>query len=667
MQNLKKYTTGKAIGFGLVFVIIMAFSAYSAEIKQDITDALVKGDTTKAVGLLEEEIKLDPSFEKNYYTLGLIYKKRGHLEKAEEQFVLALNKKKKFWPGVYELGLVELELGKIDEAEARFKAGIKKGKDLKPYFHSGMALAFLKKENFSNADTEIRKAIVIDDNVALFHIILGRIYVQQGVNSLAASSFEKAVALDTLSLDIYFDWAEACIEMKDYQCALEKLQVVLQKDSTHAPAWMKAGGIYYKAARSSRDRDEVRELYGKTIGAYKQFIELSNAVPDSSNGRAYYEAGMAYLKLRAYQESREYFDMVLSIPVVAKDIYFNYGKSWHGVARILQSEGQKSETIVEYDSALVYFEKHHDWVREMEKETSDFKSGIKDVELYRIMGECYKAKKDRFNTISYYKKSLEYKEDQPRLVMDIAVAYHTTQDFANALLYYKKRIDMGIDERFWSLYYNGALCAMYLAEQGPAAMEEEEDLGLEDDDVAEEMPVEDPFEGVDLYDFAIGYLEKIAIDHWDFVSAKESNMKTGIKALSALASTYLYQKSDCVNGIKYFEKVLEYEPNNCEALRSIGYAYFGGICTENYGKALNYFNKSLNCLTSIGKQKCDDKELLLWIAQTYHFRAVDKAAKDSDGSKSDYAKADKWYQEVLKCDPSNQAAKDGLRQVKWEH
>ncbi len=59
---------------------------------------------------------------------------------------------------------------------------------------------------------------------------------------------------------------------------------------------------------------------------------------------------------------------------------------------------------------------------------------------------------------------------------------------------------------------------------------------------------------------------------------------------------------------------------------------------------------------------------MLWIAQAYHFRAVERSeAKDKEGSQADYARADEWYQEVLKCDPGNQPAKDGQRQVQWEH
>jgi tetratricopeptide (TPR) repeat protein len=142
-----------------------------------------------------------------------------------------------------------------------------------------------------------------------------------------------------------------------------------------------------------------------------------------------------------------------------------------------------------------------------------------------------------------------------------------------------------------------------------------------------------------------------------------------IKILGTLGSAYLFQKKDCTSGINYYEQVLEFDENNCEAIQSLGFAYFGeDLCSTNYTRALSYFNRALSCWTTKGDAKCQHVDLMLWIAQAYHFRAVEKSeAKDKEGSQADYARADEWYQEVLKCDPGNQPAKDGQRQVQWEH
>jgi len=652
LRNHKENSTRRLAAFLILTILLIPLAVFSQDIKQEISDALSSGDTTKAISLLEDEIKLDPSYEYNYYTLGEIYYKQGKYKQAEEQFKISVDKKRNFYEGLYALSLVQLKLNKLDEAEKNLERGLKKAKDMKADFHNGMGLLLIAKKQYNEADAEFRKAIVIDPNKAEYHVNLGNANYLMGVYALATNEYSQALALDTAGLDVYFHWAEACLELRDYTCALEKLNIVLQKDSTHAEAWMQAGGIYYKAARSSRTVKEATDYYKSAIGAYKQYFELSNANPDSSNGRAYYESGMAYMLLGGYPEAIDFFKKVLSIPVEPRDIYFYLGRAYQGDQQ--------------YDSALTYYQKHIDWVKQ---QGEDYVTGVQDDELYRRMGDCYQAMKDYYNTIAYFKKSLAIDSTQERLLYGVAVAYNYLQDYRNALIYYMKRINLGADERYWSLYYNAAMSALYLADKGGTAlMDDEEDLGLDESMMPSETEEEDPLANVNLAELAVQYLTKVADDYWDKVTENESNMPTAIKAVTMLGSTYLYQLKDCTNGVKYLERVLELDPNNCDAMRSLGYAYFGGICTNNYTKALSYLNRALDCSIAAKGSKCADVDVLLWIAQTYEFRAIDRTeAKQKDAAKADYKAAHDGYLETLKCDPNNKEAVEGERRTKFSY
>ncbi len=638
--------TGLLVIFAAILLPVLAGAA---EVKQEITDALNAGDTTTAVDLLNKEIGLDPSFDANYYILAEIYYKDKQYAKAEEQLTIALKKNKKFYEGMYLLGKIDLKLNKIDEAEKLFKEGLKKDKKMQGEFHNGLGLAHMARGDYNDADTEFRKAINVDPENGEYHLNLGDANFKNKIYPLAISSYEQALKLDTASLGVYFRWAEACLEMKDYSCALEKLQVVLEKDSTHADAWMEAGSIYYKAARSSRTSEEAKQRYLETIGSYKKYFELTNTPPDSTTGRAFYEAGMSYLALGGYEEANKDFRAVLNIPVEPHDIYFYFARSFQGMQM--------------YDSALVYYKKHNDVVREGGPEYS---SSIDESEIYRRMGECYENLKDNYNTIAYFKKSLDYDSTQSRLLYGVAVSYTLTGDYRNALIYYMKRIAQGVDERQWYIYYNAATSALYLLDKGGLAMEEDEDLGLGDETSA--PPAKDPLEGVDLAKLSVEYLEKINVDYWDSIWANEKNRATATKARGMLASTYLYQLNDCANGVTWYQKVLEVDPENCEAHKGLGYAYFGGICPTNYTKAINSLLKALDCFKKSGKAEADNVDLMLWIAQAYHFRALAKReARDKEGATADFASADEWYQKVLKYEPNNQTAKEGYQQVKFEH
>ncbi|SYZ74134.1 hypothetical protein TRIP_C60404 [Candidatus Zixiibacteriota bacterium] len=633
LEKFKFATANRAVLTALLILMTLPVLLFSqGEIKGEISTALNSGDTTTAIDLLQKDIKLDPSFSANYYVLGQIYENQGKLKEAEEQYQLSYDKNSRFYEGLYALGLVQLKEGKKDEATKNFSEGIKKAKDMKAAFYNGMGLAYISRAKYDSAANVLYQAIVLDSTKADYHINLGDANYYLKFYPIAVSEYEKALAMDTGSTEVYFHLAEACLEMKDYNCALEKLKIVLTKDSTLATAWLRAGSIYYKAARSSRTSEEAKQRYMEAIGSYKKYIDLIGGRADSTSGRAYYEAGMAYLLLGGYVEAKEDFAKVLSIPVEPKDIYFYDARAFQGNN--------------EFDSALYFYNKHIEWVK---KQGADFKSGIGEDELYRRMGECYESLKDYQNTIDYFKKSLAIDSTQDRLYYGIAISYNYLGDYRSALIYYMKRIAMGVDERGWSIYYNAATSALYLAEkssQGQPAG------GTADDSTAGP----DPLAGIDLTKLAASYLEKV-------MEFKPDNMK----AASMLASIDLYQLSECSKAVDLFQKVLAAEPDNCDALKSLGYADFSGICSKNYSRSLDYLNKALNCSVKKGNSECSDPNLLLWIGQVYEFRASDTRASDKAIAKKDYKAAFDWYNKVLKCDPGNKAAKDGIDRVKFEY
>lgn len=617
----------------------LAGSVPAEDIRPEIATALTNGDTARAIDMLQSAIEHDPSYHLNYFTLGSIYFEQGRAADAKEQFELTLKRKKKFWTALYYLGLCHLREGNLDAARDAMDKGRKKAKKVGGMFEDGYGEVLMAEEHWQDADRAFRQALVEEPNNATYHIHLGDANFYQGIPSLAIAEYKKALESDTASLEVYFHWAEACLEMKDYNCAIDKLKIVLQKDSTHAPAWMRAGGIYFKAARSTRTRSERTARFKETIGSYKRYLELTNAMPDSSNVRVFFELAMSYVNIFAFEEAGKYFDQVLAIPVEPRDIYFHYGKSLWGTK--------------DFPKAAEMLEKHIEWVS---AQGDSYLSSIKDAELYQLLGDCYyyrKPDRDYSKAIDYYKKSLSDRPEQKRVLYNIAVAYHTMKSYAQAIEYYDKRIELGIDSTYAGIYKNSGYCALNIA-----------NAGVDDDDIdIDELEEEDGgdatpgFGGIDpnvnYFQLAIDYMLK----YMEFA-------KPDSKIIGMIANTYLYQLSDCGNGISYFEKLLELEPDNCVAKKSLGYAYFGGLCTRNYGRALKYLKGAYRC-ASKKSGACGDVDLVLWIAQCYHLRAADKIAAKENGGE-DFKNAYDWYGKVLKCEPGNDEAKKGQADTRFE-
>jgi len=634
-----KFSAGK-IAFFLILVVFV--SAGQAEIlKTEIQSALTAGDTTKAVSLLEHEITVDPAFHYNYYTLGRIYYNRMQYDRALIQFKAALDKKNKHFESLYYYGLCNLKTGNLKEAQKAMEDGLKKSpKELKDWFENGLGLVQLELKNYVEADRAFRRALAVNPNHPEYHTNLGDANFYQGIPALAISEYEAALKADTASLEVYYHWAEACLELKDYQCAIDKLKIVLEKDSTHAPAWMRAGTIYYKAARSASTRTDQTNRYKDAIGSYKCYMELSGAKPDSSNVRAYFEIGMSYSSLNGYEDAVKYFEQVRSIPYEPRDFYFYYGKALWGMR--------------EYVKSGELLEKHLEWLK---KQSPEYKSTVSEEEVYKLIGDSYFFRKPRQLTSSlpWYSKSLAINPNQKRVLETLAIAYHTNKSYAQALEYYQKCIALGIDSANASIYKNAGFCALNLANAG----EDSEELELETEEeyqngeVIEEIIPAPVVPDVDYYELAVDYLTSYA-----GFNPFDSNV------VSLIANTNLYQMKDCENGVAWFEKLLVLKPGSCAAKKALGFAYFGGLCTKNYAKAIGYLRGAYNCAVETAGA-CDDVELTRWIANCYHLMGAAKVEARESPSE-EYKNAFDWYGKVLECAPSDAPAKKARDDLQFE-
>ncbi len=638
MNSLKRHLL-QSLSLLCAAILATAVSAAAQELKQPIADALKVGDTARAIDLLNKEIEIDKAYHTNYYTLGAIYLKQEKYAQARDQFKLAVDKKSRHWESVYGLGMAYLKLNQLDSAQKIFDDARKKTKVERHMFENGYGLIMMQKSLWADADKAFRQAIIGDSTNAEYYINLGDANLKQGISSLAAGFYEKALKYDTAGSEVYYHWAEACLDLKDYNCAIDKLAIVLKKDSTYAPAWMRAGGIYFKAGVSSRARDERASRFKETIGSYKRYFQLSNVKADSANVRAFFEIGMAYVNLSAYEEAVAYFDTVLyTIKYEPRDIYFHYGKALWG--------------IKQYDRADSMLNAHLDWLT---RQPADYQTSAPTDETYQLLGDCsfYRKPPEFGKAVAYYQKSIDVNPNQKRIVGNMALAYHNLRSFKQALEFYEKRIAMGIDSATASNYKNAGYCALNLAGGGSGGGD---DVDLFADETA---PADSGATAVttdanrDYYKEAAAYLEK----YLEFVPADAG-------ALLRLGNVYLFNLTDCVKGVATFEKLLVVEPNNCLAKRSLGFAYFGdNLCTKNYGKALGYFRDAYDCTAKEGA--CKDETVVLWIAQCYHLRAAANSG-DKVAGKADYKAANEWYMKLLKCNPSSKEAREGIDNTKFE-
>ncbi len=631
-KALKQNILATALWSAAAFILLTAVGS-TETLDQTAQAALDAGDTAVAITRIEAAIKTDPAYHYNYHVLGLIFYKREDIRKARDYFAQAVEKKKKAFESVYYLGLCQLQLEDLVGAEKTLVDGLKKApREMTVQFEYATGLLYMAQKNYPEADRSLRRALAKDSTRADYHIALGDVNLYQGVPALAVSEYEIAHRLDTAGAEVYFHWAEACLENKDYTCALDKLRIVLTRDSTFAPAWNRAGGIYFKAALSSRGREERMQRFGEAIGSYKRFMELTSAKADSSTVRAFFETAMAYNNIYRYEDAIPFFEQVLAIPYEPRDIYFQFGKALWGMKQ--------------YDRAAEMLEKHITWAAGQNEKNA---SRVDQAELYKIFGDCrfYTQPKRYSDAVRYYKLSLEADSNQPRVLQNVALALHTLERYGEAMHYYDLRIAAGVDSSTANIVKNASLCALKIAGDESANIQEE----LIPEDTVGQGATVDTFVSKTLNyyqvsaDLMVKYLEMMPND---------------TATVERLSNTYLYQLRDCTNGVAACERVLSLDPKNCQAKKSIGFAYFmGDICNKDLSKTLKYLLQAYECYAAKGTS---DATLTKWIAQAYHLRA----ATGGSESNSDFKNAFEWYGKVLKLNPNDAEAKKGWEDTQFE-
>lgn len=589
----------------LLTAIIATFSPVLAEdqpfdVKPEIIDALNRHDTAQALTLLDNEMKIDPAYAANYYLKGRIFFARNQLDLALAQFDTALDKKSKLYEALYYKGLVLLTRGNIDEAEEIFNNGIKKAKDDKALFHNGLGLVLLEKKEYTKADVEFRKASTIGPDRAEFHANLGDANYFAEFYPLAISEYNRVIEMDTTFLNVYFRLARAYVAQNQYNDALNQLRVVLTRDSMFTHAWEEIGRLYTMAGLSANDRDTKVQRFTEAIGSYKKYLELSN---DSANGEVFFNIGRSYFNLGGFSEADAAFEHVLGLGDEPKNIYLYLGRGYIAEEK--------------YDKGIETLLKH---LETMKVQDPDWQPGPAEADIFRRIGDGYKATEDWSNAADNYIRAAELTPADARVVVEAAVALHQLQDFPRALEYYQKRIDLGPDS--WNVYMNAAYCT----------------INLED------------------YEKAVGYLQKVVeLD------------STRVKAYALLSDAYMLRLQDCENGVKWTEKWLTLDTSNCDAMKTLGFGYFGGICPPNYLKAINYFQRALTCYKAGGTGDCGNVDLIVYVAQAYHLHAADLLENNKkQESKAYFKNAFDWYNKCLKCDPGNADCKKGVSDTEFE-
>jgi len=139
--------------------------------------------------------KTSPSDPKTHNNLGDTYARRGDLQKAAEEFGMAIQLNPQYADAYHNLGNIYRQMGETEKAEKLFRQAL----DINPNIwqsHQNLAAIYYERKDYQNAEKYSLEAIKLKQDLPQLYNNLGVVYMQSGQLEKAHASFQKSLSLN---------------------------------------------------------------------------------------------------------------------------------------------------------------------------------------------------------------------------------------------------------------------------------------------------------------------------------------------------------------------------------------------------------------------------------------------------------------------------------------
>ena len=192
---------------------------------------LSKGQLNEAYVELQKALKLNPDNKETLKELGYISSRFGKNNEAILYYKRAIEVDPAYSEALNNLGVTYAELGEWDKAIENFKATL-----LNPLYrtpewaYSNLGYAYYKKNDFLNAKTALKEALIRNPVLPRALYTLGLVYVELDNDEAAIENFLNAVGILPDYLDAHWELADAYLRAGDTDKALKHLKVITENE-----------------------------------------------------------------------------------------------------------------------------------------------------------------------------------------------------------------------------------------------------------------------------------------------------------------------------------------------------------------------------------------------------------------------------------------------------
>jgi len=307
-------------------------------------------------------IKQNPLLAEAYSNLGNVYKEKGQLQEALDNYRHAVRLKPDFIDGYINLAAALVAAGDMEGAVQAYVSSLQYNPDLY-CVRSDLGNLLKALGRLDEAKACYLKAIETRPDFAVAWSNLGCVFNAQGEIWLAIHHFEKAVALDPNFLDAYINLGNVLKEARIFDRAVAAYLRALNLSPNHAVVHGNLACVYYEQG-----------LIDLAIDTYRRAIELQPNFPD-----AYCNLANALKEKGLVTESEECYNTALQLSpthadslnnlanikreqgfieeatrlyLKALEVFPEFAAAHSNLASILQQQGKLNEALLHYKEAI---------------------------------------------------------------------------------------------------------------------------------------------------------------------------------------------------------------------------------------------------------------------------------------------------------------------------
>ncbi len=436
----------------------------------------------------------------------------------------------------------------------------------------------------------------------------------------AEKNLKKSIDLNENYLPAYELLFRIYFDVKEYDDALDTLDILKEKKFDSAKLYYYYGITYYK-------KNEIESA----------IENLKKSIKIKENYDSLFALASIYLSKKDYENAIKYFEKALKLKPENEELKEKIKKIY---TRKFLSEGKKffekkdyNKAILSFQKALKYDENNYeilirlancylikkDYDRAITFATRAIPNRKKPFEAHYILGVAYKDKKEYKKAIKNFKLSLKYDKKNPKTYIHLAEIYYEKGSYKKAIEYYKKSAKIKPSFKIYTIIGN-----LFADLQEYEKAKEYYEKAL---DIQENKKVEEALNNIKAYlhfKKAREYLRKGKYEEAEDEYREALDIVESPEIYTALGSLLLKQNrlDEAEESLK---KALEIEKDFVPALFALARCY----------EIQNKKKKAEELYKKLKKIKKDDPDVFIKFAEYYYRNGNIK-------------KADEMYKEALK-------------------